>query len=107
MKFVDLKVEPSFVLFDNFLLVNLLSKKLPPATSDSVTSANYVQSNPIKYLFSAYYVPSTVLSILHILMMIMTINNTSIIYQMLTLQKARVKHINMPDLTPHNPLSNI
>ena len=64
----DLKVQPSFVPFNNFILVNLINKKVPLATSDSVTKANYVQSNPIKYLLGAQYAPDSVPDILHILM---------------------------------------
>lgn len=80
MKFVDLKVEPSFVLFNNFILVNLINKKVPVAIYESVTKANYVQSNPIKYLCLLCARHCT-RHITHINLMVMiTINNIIIIY---------------------------
>ena len=66
MKFGDLKVEPSFIPFNNFILANLINKTGPLVTSDSVTKARYVQSKPIKYLFGAYYVPGSIPGILYI-----------------------------------------
>lgn len=80
MKFVDLKVEPSFVLFNNLILVNLTNKMVPVAIYESVTKANYVQSNPIKYwcLLCAGHCTR---HITHINLMVMiTINNIIIIY---------------------------
>lgn len=80
MKFVDLKVEPSFVLFNNLILVNLTNKKVPVAIYESVTKANYVQSNPIKYLCLLYAGHCT-RHITHINLMVMiTINNIIIYY---------------------------
>lgn len=79
MKFVDLKVEPSFVLFNNLILVNLTNKMVPVAIYESVTKANYVQSNPIKYwcLLCARHCTR---HITHINLMVITINNIIIIY---------------------------
>lgn len=69
VKLVDLNREPSFVPFNNFVLVNLTNKKAPlqPLMQSLCTLTMYSQIHPKRYRFGACWVPGTAPGTSHLL----------------------------------------